>query len=1346
MMTPAQACAAKPQAPHSCEWAARDVVFVSYSRDDAEWMQAFRMMLAPVLSRIGIELWIDTDLRSGDNWNRQIEAAIARSGVALLLISPRFLFSDYIMGCELPALQAQQVRLAPVLVGACAHERVLPELAAVQWLHDPGGDGALNLDADKPGERDRRIWQASERLLNLLPEPAAPPARGVASARGVARRWRIDLAVEAVPIAERPGQLSGVPAAPPGYVAREELPQLIDAVTAAENGAVGVIGKVTTLGLHGHGGIGKSVLAAALARDETVRHRFPDGLFWVTLGEAGDVLAAQLDLLARLDPAAPQPRTLDDAERALRDALASRRVLLIVDDAWSDTAALAFRLTGPHGRVLYTTRDPLVLEAVGARTFPVEVLSVAAARELAAAVLAGTDRRRPELPGEADTAIEHVGRVALAVSLLAAAVRGGRSWRQVAAALASDADVFGDHPYANTFTAMQLGVATLPSELADALVSLVVFPRDSRTPVAAVARYWAHTRGHPAGQSRADLRRLAAANLLALDPAEGGSIGFHDLQHDYLHLHAPALPVLHGRLLDAYRTLLDDRDQWWQLPPGEPYIWGRLVSHLRGAGARRELATTITDPAFLAHRIATDGVLATENDLAHAATALTGDPVVNWWRNWLPRHNDLLALVDGTARPGARTRALAPTLRAWLGADPTRPANLDPDRLEALCPDPYLAVLSGLMPASSAQTRVLTGHTDQVRAVAWSPDGTQLATTGDDATVRLWNPSSGRTTATLIGHTGPVSATAWSPDGTRLATASYDATVRLWNPDTGRTIRTLTAHTSPVSAVAWCPHGTRLATASYDGTVRLWNPDTGQTTATLTGHTSRALAVSWSPDGTRLATASYDGTARLWNPDTGRTIRTLIGHTREVCALAWSPDGTRLATASYDATVRLWNPDTGRTIGTLIGHTRRVCAVAWSPDSNGLATASYDATVRLWNPNTGQTTATLTGHTDLVCAVAWSPDGTQLATAGQDRTVRLWSPRTRQATTAPTGHTNWVSTVAWSPDGTQLATAGDDATVRLWNPDTRQTTATLLGHTSRVRTLAWSLDGTQLATAGDDATVRLWNPKTGQTTATLLGHTSRVRTLAWSPDGTQLATAGDDATVRLWNPKTGQTTTTLTGHTSRVRTLAWSPDGTHLAAASHDATVRLWNPDTGQTTTTLTGHTSRVRTLAWSPDATHLATASDDATVRLWNPDTGQTTTTLTGHTSRVRTLAWSPDATHLATASDDATVRLWNPDTGQTTATLSGQAWASAVAWSPDSSHLVAAWSDGEIRVHHFTNNDEPSRLRLSSASHVDWAGERIAAAGANHITMLTLTKPTPDPKPHRAHSLLNGLAAMPA
>ena len=194
-----------------------------------------------------------------------------------------------------------------------------------------------------------------------------------------------------------------MPGLPPGYVLRAELAGLIEAVVGVQGGAVGLTGDVTAVGVHGQGGIGKSVLATALARDEGIGRRFPDGVFWVTVGERPDVLALQLRLLARLGAGGGQaPRTVTEAADALTELVATRRLLLVVDDVWSVDAARAFRVTGPHGRVVYTSRDPAVLAGAGARAHRVEVLSPAAARGLAARVL-GVGGERSARAGRSGT-------------------------------------------------------------------------------------------------------------------------------------------------------------------------------------------------------------------------------------------------------------------------------------------------------------------------------------------------------------------------------------------------------------------------------------------------------------------------------------------------------------------------------------------------------------------------------------------------------------------------------------------------------------------------------------------------------------------------------------------------------------------------------------------------------------------------------------------------------------------------------------------------------------------------------------------------------------------------------
>jgi predicted ATPase len=161
---------------------------------------------------------------------------------------------------------------------------------------------------------------------------------------------------------------------PPEFVRRAELRHLRAALLSSVADAVGITGNTRTMGLHGQGGIGKTVLATAVARDPEVRQHFPEGVFWVSLGERVDLVTAQLDLLSRLGLARPDLRTPSQGLEHLRRAMADRRCLLVVDDVWSTAAAAAFRAAGPNGRVLYTTRSADVLRGVGADVERVEVL------------------------------------------------------------------------------------------------------------------------------------------------------------------------------------------------------------------------------------------------------------------------------------------------------------------------------------------------------------------------------------------------------------------------------------------------------------------------------------------------------------------------------------------------------------------------------------------------------------------------------------------------------------------------------------------------------------------------------------------------------------------------------------------------------------------------------------------------------------------------------------------------------------------------------------------------------------------------------------------------------------
>lgn len=254
-------------------------------------------------------------------------------------------------------------------------------------------------------------------------------------------------------------------------------------------------------------------------------------------------------------------------------------------------------------------------------------------------------------------------------------------------------------------------------------------------------------------------------------------------------------------------------------------------------------------------------------------------------------------------------------------------------------------------PDRSADSTVLATYEQWVMGAALSPDGARVALAVGDGTMRIRAFQGDAEGSELVreGHECVVRAVAWSPDGSQVVSGGQDGRVFLWRADGGGEPLVFEGHTDRINAVAWSPDGSRVASASQDRSVRLWSPEQPDVAPVVWSSESPIAMVDWSPDGARAVTASDDGVARVWDAAKGEVIREFAEHEGALLSARWSPDGRRVLTTSGDLSARVWVADDPEAPSVVFaGHDGRIMAGAWSPDGRRVATVSQDRTGRVW--------------------------------------------------------------------------------------------------------------------------------------------------------------------------------------------------------------------------------------------------------------------------------------------------------------------------------------------------------------------------------------------------------------
>jgi WD40 repeat protein len=599
-------------------------------------------------------------------------------------------------------------------------------------------------------------------------------------------------------------------------------------------------------------------------------------------------------------------------------------------------------------------------------------------------------------------------------------------------------------------------------------------------------------------------------------------------------------------------------------------------------------------------------------------------------------------------------------------------------------------------------------HGGRVFGLVYSPDGKHIASTGEDAVVRLWDVETGTQSLTLKGHERGVTRAAFVPAGdgkpaSVLVSTGYDKTIRFWDLKTGKELGHIVNHPGAAMALEVSPDGKLVASAG-ETHVFLWKVEDGKEVRRWKAHHGGVMCLAFAPDGKSIASGGLaqrpgvgqnakepgdDYGIALWDTDTGKVRRTLAAHTEVGWGLAFAADGKTLASYGYDKTagrsLLLWDAQAGkqlRALGDRAGvHDARY--LVFSKDGKTLAAGDLGL-VKFFDTDTGAEARAI-APMDRAQALAFAPDGKTVATVGDRGRILFWDVAQRKLRHEVEGHAQPLNSVAVSPDGKIIATSCDDGSAMLWERATSKPLRRLKDPKIGIP-VAWcaafSPDGRTIALSHQRNGISFWDVETGQ-----LQHNippkdfDRVVSVAYSPDGKWLASESTDQTyTSLWDVSTGKLQRQFEHGTKRYQdggtSVAISPDGRFLAATATNG-LNVWHLQSGRR---LLLKPNAGRSVAFSPGGFLVAAAGAEAVV--FDALTGTGLARFEAQYPGWRSIAFSPDGRLLA-AANLKRIKLWEVATRRELPGFEGHRGPiTSVAFTPDGKALVSASEDSTALI----------------------------------------------------------------
>jgi WD40 repeat protein/tetratricopeptide (TPR) repeat protein len=629
-----------------------------------------------------------------------------------------------------------------------------------------------------------------------------------------------------------------------------------------------------------------------------------------------------------------------------------------------------------------------------------------------------------------------------------------------------------------------------------------------------------------------------------------------------------------------------------------------------------------------------------------------------------------------------------------LGGQITADASLEMERIKQrdAC-DQFLSAYP-VFPLPIWSSPMVANSSDRISEVCISPDGTRLAG-GFGNTLKVWDLVSGKELLSLEEHTALANCLAFSPDGTQIASGAADMSIKLWDLATGKATNTLRGHDKAVKKIRYSPDGGRLLSFGDEDTdIKIWDVVSGKELMKIEGGGNPLVDAAFSPDGKLIAGTGACSDPRrkaavMWDATSGKEL-VVLAESENFTSIAFSPDGRHIAAGCTDRTVRIWEisgkewrrltdfkefpfvlyrPDgTLFTVsdGVLQSWQRDVPVAVlngldgeavFSPDGCRLASVSKEGRAMVWNAVGVNNRAASLRNSEIILPVtpgAYSPDG-KIKIHAYGKNLVISDPaigkelrKLESSTLTPGYFGSGFEEVAFSPDGKRFASGSPDNSIRVWDTFSGSEIATLKGDKAKLTSIVFSPDGKRIVSGSHrtrvvgeieepgENTIRVWEAANGENISTFDALES-VTCMSLSPDGKRIATGSNSSVLRIWNisgdgevlTMRGENEEVGQGRSNTVYQVCFTQDGKVVAGAYRDESIRLWDSISGKLLLKLS--------LKMMPYYIEIMKADPNAFY--FNPD-GYYRIDITG-------MAFSPDGSRIACHANDGAVRIWDTKTG---------------------------------------------------------------------------------------------------